>query len=194
VPHRSQLLISINPPALTGPRGCLPPDLLIDTLSTYNLLFPSTDEASQVMLRDAVKQDHAFAEGFSVFSRGHEGPRDARNPENMADLYQRFPHWAERLDVLWREIENPTPVTRIERWSERRKSARWATWWVVLGLLCALLFGLMATVLGALQVWISYCSWLDDPMVPGCPTKQRFGPSAQGVSGKLAQSYDQGTD
>ncbi|KAK3306102.1 uncharacterized protein B0T15DRAFT_372454, partial [Chaetomium strumarium] len=131
--------------------GCLPPDLLVETLSTYNLLFPSTDEASQVMLRDAVKQDHAFAEGFSVFSRGHEGPRDARNPENMADLYKNYPHWAERLDVLWREIENPTPVTRIERWSERRKSARWATWLVVLGLLCALLFGLMATVLGALQ-------------------------------------------
>ncbi|KXX80604.1 hypothetical protein MMYC01_202707 [Madurella mycetomatis] len=151
--------------------GCLPPDLLIETLSTYNLLFPSTDGASQVILRNAAKHDPAFAESFSVFSQGHEGPQDARNPGNIADLYKKFPRWGERLDVLWKEIENPTPVTRIERWSDKRKSARWATWWVVLGLLFASLFGLMATVLGALQVWISYCSWRDDPMVPGCSTK-----------------------
>jgi hypothetical protein len=152
-------------------RGCLPPDLVIETLDTYNLLFPATDGASEVHLRNAAKRDPAFAEGFSVFSQRHEGPRDARKPENVADLYKKFPHWGERLDVLWKEIENPTPVTRIERWSDRRKSARWNTWWVVLGLVFAVLFGLAATILGALQVWISYCSWLDDPMVAGCSAK-----------------------
>jgi hypothetical protein len=68
-------------------------------------------------------------------------------------------------------MENPTPVTRIERWSDKRKSARWATWWVVLGLLFAVLFGFAATALGAVQVWISYCSWLDDPTVRGCSAK-----------------------
>ncbi len=68
-------------------------------------------------------------------------------------------------------MENPTPVTRIERWSDKRKSARWTTWWVVLGLLFAVLFGFAATALGAVQVWISYCSWLDDPTVRGCSAK-----------------------
>jgi hypothetical protein len=160
-----------QPCTLTDLRGCLPPDLLIETLGTYNLLFPATDGASRVILRDAAKRDPAFAEGFSVFSQRHEGPRDARKPETIADLYKKFPHWGERLDVLWKEIENPTPVTRVERWSDKRKSARWTTWWVVLGLVFAVMFGLTATILGAMQVWISYCSWLDDPMVRGCSAK-----------------------
>lgn len=144
--------------------------MVIETLNTYNLLFPAIDGASDV-LQDAAKRDAVFSEGFAIFSQRHEGPRGARKPENIADLYEKFPHWGERLDVLWKEIENPTPVTRIERWSDRRKSARWNTWWVVVGLFFAVFFGLTTTVLGALQVWISYCSWLDDPMVAGCSAK-----------------------
>jgi len=164
------------------PRGCLPPDLLSETLSTYDLLFPALDGASQAMLREAAKQDPSFDGGFSVFSQRHEVPRDARNPETMGDLYRKFPRWGERLDVLWKEVENPTAVTRIERWSERRKGPRWNAWWVVLGLVFAGLFGLVASILGALQVWISYCSWRDDPAVAGCSAKWATSSTAAGVS------------
>ena len=144
----------------------------METLNTYNLLFPpSIHEASQTQLKEALKQDPAFAGSFSVFTHRHEVPRDARRPENVDDLYRKFPHWGERLDLLWKEIENPTPVTAIERWTDKRKSASWNTWWVVLGLGFAVLFGFAATGLGAVQVWISYCSWMDNPMVHGCSFK-----------------------
>ncbi len=165
-----------------GHSGCLPPDLLSETLGTYELLFPAVDGSSQAILREAAKQDPSFDGGFSVFSQRHEVPRDARNPETMGDLYRKFPRWGERLDVLWKEVENPTAVTRIERWSERRKSPRWNTWWVVLGLVFAGLFGLLASILGALQVWISYCSWRDDPAVAGCSAKWSASSSVGGVS------------
>ncbi len=156
--------------------------MVIETLNTYNLLFPATDGPSPAILKEAEKEDPAFAEGFSIFSQRHEGPRDARNPENIGDLYRKFPHWGERLDVLWKEIENPAPITRIERWSDKRKSSRWSTWWVVLGLGFAVLFGVVATALSAVQVWISYCAWLDNPMVAGCSAKSATSSSVSSSS------------
>jgi len=123
------------------------------------------------MLDAAARLDPAFSEPFATYSFQHETPRDARNPENIGDLYDKFPRWGERLEVLFKEIENPTPMTRIEKWSEKRKSPRWTTWWVAVGLFVAILFGVAATAIGALQVWISWCSWMDDPTVSGCSAK-----------------------
>lgn len=80
---------------------------------------------------------------------------------NRRDLYQRYPHWAVRLDILFDEAENPTPVTWIERWSERRKAARHTFWLTFLAFTAAILFGLAATVLAAVQLWIAYCDWQD---------------------------------
>ncbi|KAL1836639.1 hypothetical protein VTJ49DRAFT_4826 [Mycothermus thermophilus] len=151
--------------------GSLPPALLKETLKTYSLLFPQTDFASQDMLREAMGHDSATLESFGGMSSGHERRQDARRPETIADLYDKFPYWADRLEHLWREVENPRPVTRVERWVDKRKDQRWSTWWVVLGVMLAVLFGITATILGALQVWISYCSWLDDPRVAGCSAK-----------------------
>ncbi|KAK0644164.1 hypothetical protein B0T16DRAFT_460246 [Cercophora newfieldiana] len=157
--------------------GCLPPELLIETLATYSLIFSGVDGGSQAMLDTAAKLDPAFSEPFSTYSFQHETPRDARNPENIGDLYEKFPRWGERLEVLFKEIENPTPMTRIEKWSEKRKSPRWTTWWVAVGLFVAILFGVAATAIGALQVWISWCSWMDDPTVSGCSAKPVASPA-----------------
>jgi len=152
-------------------RGSLPPALLIETLSTYNLLFSNSDQDSRIILREAIKTDSAFGETFSAFSLPHDEPRDARSPDTLELLYKKFPHWAGRLEDLWKEIDNPTPATRIERFADKRKSPRWTTWWVLLGLIFAILFGVAATMLGALQVWISWCSWMDDATVWGCSAK-----------------------
>jgi len=46
-----------------------------------------------------------------------------------------------------------------EKWSDRRKSPRFMYWAGVLALVLAFLFGIFATVLGVLRVWISYCGW-----------------------------------
>lgn len=154
-----------------SPRGSPPPALLIETLSTYDLLFSNSSETLRTILKEAIKEDSAFGSAFSTFSLPHDGPRDARTPDTIGLLYKRFPHWGGRLEDLWKEVDDPTPVTRIERFSEKRKSPRWTTWWVLLGLVFAILFGITATVLGAMQVWISWCSWMDDPAAKGCSAK-----------------------
>jgi hypothetical protein len=45
----------------------------------------------------------------------------------------------------------------------------------VLALMLAFLFGIFATVLGALQVWISYCSWKGPSAGWACQTKDIIG-------------------
>lgn len=139
------------------PRGCLPPALLIETLRTYDLLFPRTDGASQdAPISDAIKRDAAFANALSIYSphQSHKTPWDARGPANVHDLYQRYPHWGERLHVLWKEIENPTPMTGVEKWTEKRRGHFWTTWWGIMGVAAAIVSLIITMGLGGVQVWI----------------------------------------
>ncbi|KAI1328411.1 hypothetical protein F5Y16DRAFT_398344 [Xylariaceae sp. FL0255] len=102
----------------------------------------------------------------------HNSPADALHPVDINGLYKRFPFWAERLHDLWAEANNPTPITYIERLTHRKQSPRFSYWCTVVAIMIGILFGIFATLLGALQVWISYCSWLDDPSVTGCGLKR----------------------
>jgi len=158
--------------------GCLPPGLLQETLDSYELFFPLNDRSSRRTLKAHVadrskRLDAGLLDPFSASTL--VGPtntqRDAASLTNLRSLYRSFPHWGERLYRIWNELENPTPVTRWEKWSDKRKSAWYSTWWGVLGIILALFFGLASILLGALQVWISYCSWIDDPSVGGCEIK-----------------------
>lgn len=78
---------------------------------------------------------------------------------NSEELYKRYPHWASRLQALYEEAEEPTPSSAIGRWAERRRAAR-HTYWVTVGAFAlAILFGIMSTIVGVLQLWVSYCQW-----------------------------------
>jgi len=98
----------------------------------------------------------------------HIHPQDALDPEDIRSLYQKYPYWAERVYALWREADDPTPTTRIERWSESRKNPRFTYWCTVVSIAIAFSFGLVAAILSAVQTWISYCVWVDDPAKPLC--------------------------
>ena len=76
----------------------------------------------------------------------------------MQDLFERFPYWGERLYKILKEVEDLTPMTWYEKWFDRCKSPCYTYWVGFIALGFALFFGITATILGALQVWISYCS------------------------------------
>jgi hypothetical protein len=141
-------------------------------LATLNLLFPEPgDELSQAILQGEVLRyglDKSFLKPFPAHYGDHEHPRDALDPEDIWSLYQKYPYWADRLYALWKEADDPTPITMIERWSESRKNPRFTYWCTVVSLIIAISFGIVATVLSAVQVWISYCSWISDPIKPLC--------------------------
>ena len=105
---------------------------------------------------------------FPILPCLHEYPGDASLLEDMQDLFERFPYWGERLYKVLKEVEDPTPMTWYEKWSDRRKSPRYTYWAGVIALGFALFFGITATILGALQVWISYCSWQGEAVGHSC--------------------------
>lgn len=141
-----------------------PKNFITETLRTYEILFPLEDKDSQDLLDREIRLRNLdpsllFAH---FYPSHHEHPCDALQPVNGALLTQKFPHWGERLYMLWQESENPAPIGRIGRWSESRKSPRFQWWAAMVALSIAIFFGIVASILSAIQVWITYSSWNHD--------------------------------
>ena len=172
---RFSLPLSIPTNADSTTSGLLPPALLQETLLTLELLFPPVgDLKSRRIINTEVTRhnlDPSFLQPFQSRSLEHQIPEDANQPADVKDLYIKFPYWAARLDKLWAEAENPSPLTYIGKLTDRNKSPRFTYWCTVVGITIAVIFGAVSSLLGALQVWISYCSWMDNPLVWGCGQK-----------------------
>ncbi|KAH0544928.1 hypothetical protein FGG08_001008 [Glutinoglossum americanum] len=144
--------------------GCLPPDIISETLWTLHLLFPEDDEKARALLDKEIQDkglDQRLSGPFQLYHGFHETPRDVLLPEDVKSLFGRYPHWGERLYRILKEVEDPTPMTWVEKWADSKKSPRFTYWVGFIALCFALFFGIVASVLGAIQVWISYCAWQD---------------------------------
>ncbi|KAK3323341.1 hypothetical protein B0T19DRAFT_201809 [Cercophora scortea] len=154
--------------------GCLPPLLLRETLMTFDLIFPSAgDRPSRAILEREVERnglDPYFLKSSPLQHEHHNNFRDALDPDDVRSLYEKYPYWGDRLYDLWKEADDPTPVTSVERWTEARRNPRFTYWCTVVSVSLAITFGMVATTLGAVQVWISYCAWVADPTRPLCGT------------------------
>ncbi|KAI0142902.1 hypothetical protein GGR57DRAFT_508502 [Xylariaceae sp. FL1272] len=141
---------------------------LLETLMTIQLLFPTQDKKRlrdrtsntrkwfPSWLRSKSSFENLDAHLFSPFVPEGQYQRPLTN---RRELYERYPHWGLRLHMLLEEVDDPTPLSWVGRWSERRKSARHSFWVTFVAFVIAIVFGLVATVLGGIQVWISYCQW-----------------------------------
>lgn len=160
--------------------GCLTPQCLSETLRTIRLLFPENDAESFKYIEQEVAKnglDPYLLKPLEIFCGLQERPQSLPPPEDIHDLFEQFPHWGERLYKVIREVENPTPMLWYERWSDRRSSPRSMYWAAVIALGFAVFFGLAATVLGVLQVVITYCTWLGDDQTDTCLALKRKGAS-----------------
>jgi hypothetical protein len=130
-------------------------------LRTLRLLFPDDDLKSRTLLKQEITNkslDPRLSTSFQLYNGLDEYPGDANTPADLQALFAHYPYWGERLYKLLKEVEDPTPMTWYERWSDRRKAPRYTYWAGVMALALALFFGIASTVLGALQVWIGYCN------------------------------------
>ncbi|KAJ0298241.1 hypothetical protein COL516b_010164 [Colletotrichum fioriniae] len=136
--------------------GCLPAKLIDETLRTYNLLFPLIGSTkSQKLWKGWVKRENLDPSLLKASS----GLSKKGTPRTLHDLYEDFPYWAPQLARLLEEVDDPTPTTRWERYAERRKSHRHTYKCAIAALVVAAVSGTLATLLAAVQVWISYCDW-----------------------------------
>lgn len=127
---------------------------------TLDIIFPIIgDNASRAILEKEVRKnglDSYFLDRFDLdFLDDHERPGDALDPRDVRSLYEKYPFWANRLYDLWREADDPTPISRIEKWSEARRNPRFTYWCAVVSIVIAASFGLLALGLGAVQVWVA---------------------------------------
>lgn len=66
----------------------------------------------------------------------------------------KFRHWHDRLVALLQRLEHPRQTTLKQAWFDRRNGAQWYSLWFAIGL--ALLFGLIRSIEGAIQVYKAY--------------------------------------
>ena len=69
----------------------------------------------------------------------------------------RFPFWHERLAEIQALYDQKTPRGFKQWWFDRRNRVQWATFWLAfLVLLLTIIFGLIQSVTGVLQVVAAY--------------------------------------
>ncbi|KAK8062632.1 hypothetical protein PG997_014729 [Apiospora hydei] len=72
---------------------------------------------------------------------------------------ERFHFWRDRLIMLKQAYDEAQPKTLTQWWHDRRNGVQWYTFWVaVLVLVLTIVFGLIQSVEGALQVYASFKS------------------------------------
>jgi len=119
-----------------------------ETIRTLALLFPQNDRATRRWLRSQQDSegnplDPALAQCGSIRTE------DRR--------FERFAFWRDQLIILKEAYDDSRPKTLPQWWYDRRNGEQWYTFWIaVLVFLVAITFGIIQSVEGALQVYLSY--------------------------------------
>ncbi|RKU47800.1 hypothetical protein DL546_007263 [Coniochaeta pulveracea] len=126
-----------------------PDGLAEETLQTLKLLLPQSDKKSRLWLGHQIASsrplqlDHCLARLGP--SRSHE-----RRIEN-------FFYWHDRLVILKQAFDDSSPKTLQQWWHDRRNPVQWYTFWVaIIVFVMTLFFGIIQSVEGAMQVYLSW--------------------------------------
>ncbi|KAK1964886.1 hypothetical protein LY78DRAFT_542892, partial [Colletotrichum sublineola] len=141
-------------------------EFMLETLQTYRLLVPHRDfkwarrtflssvPGSGTQRLTPWKKAHQQASDprlTEIFSFWHHDADVGTRLTTYSQMFKRYPHWGLRIQSLMEEAEDPTPMTWIGRWAERRKGPRHAFWVTVVAFVVASLFGTIAMALGIVQ-------------------------------------------
>ncbi|KAK7931729.1 hypothetical protein PG985_002441 [Apiospora marii] len=113
--------------------------------STQEVLFPFNSE-SEVILRSLMRKQsldpdcvqYGFAIGGDDFAYSCFGSR-------LMDLYE--------------EVDNPSPRGIMEKWFERKSGARYVMMATLVGVIIAVVLGILSLAVGLFQSWVAYEAW-----------------------------------
>jgi hypothetical protein len=124
-----------------------PEHFLSETERTLSLLFPPANFKTSKRTRRIGEKNHVDIEAAIESSVASE---------KMLDLNS-YPYWQERLREVQRRYDSARPRTLTQWWFDRRNKFEWATFWTaVVVFTLTLLFGVIASVTGILQVYASF--------------------------------------
>lgn len=130
-----------------------PPGFIDETLRTLSLLLPHADRESHHWLCRQVAEH-----GLDPAATACGTPRahDRR--------FERFAYWHDRLVILKQAFDESSPRGLGQWWNDRRNSVQWYTFWVaILVFATTIFFGLVQSVEGALQVYLSWVALRQGP-------------------------------
>ncbi|KAI0417924.1 hypothetical protein F5X98DRAFT_363439 [Xylaria grammica] len=123
-----------------------PPGFVDETLRTLALLIPQNDRTTQEWVAAQI-DDHDLDP--LLCECGSLTTQDRR--------FEHFRYWNNRLVVLKQALDESRPQTLAQWWFDRRNGVQWYTFWVaILVFLVTIFFGLVQSVEGALQVYLSW--------------------------------------
>ncbi|TGJ81043.1 hypothetical protein E0Z10_g7723 [Xylaria hypoxylon] len=123
-----------------------PPGFIDETLRTLSLLIPQNDNKTQMWVKLQI-EDHDLDPLLSEC--GSLTTQDRR--------FENFNYWNNRLVILKQALDESRPQTLSQWWFDRRNGVQWYTFWVaILVFLVTIFFGLVQSIEGALQVYLSW--------------------------------------
>lgn len=70
-----------------------------------------------------------------------------------------YHYFGSRLMQLHDEIENPSPRGFMEKWFERKSGARYIMMATFVGVMIAVVLGILSLAVGLFQSWVAYEAW-----------------------------------
>ncbi|KAI1628062.1 hypothetical protein EDD37DRAFT_624124 [Exophiala viscosa] len=129
----------------------LPRQLVLEALDTVQkVLFPLADRKSYDLLQTLVSRS-----GFDPDCLRFEST-SIRKPEEKDITYHYF---GGRLAELYEESKNPTPHSLLDKWLDRKSGARHVMFATLVGVLIAIVLGILSLAVSICQAYISYQAW-----------------------------------
>ncbi|CCF41709.1 hypothetical protein CH063_02658 [Colletotrichum higginsianum] len=147
---RAMMMISLKNDQADDQRCILPRQLALETLdSLQKVLFPP-DKDSRALLRSLVSKASFDPDCLCLSSVSYRS-----NDERDLSYH----YWGSRLMDLYDELENPRPRGLIDIWLEQRSKARHVMLATLVGVIIAVILGMLGLVVGIFQAWVAYQAW-----------------------------------
>ncbi|RYO83798.1 hypothetical protein DL766_001420 [Monosporascus sp. MC13-8B] len=132
----------------------IPNQICIEVLHSLQMILFPFDSDSEFILRGLVSNESSDPDciHFDFAAYGED---------NIC-----YSYFGSRLMELYEEVKNPTPRGFVERWFERKSGARYAMMATLVGVLIAVILGMLSLAVGIFQAWVAYEAW-KHPVVSG---------------------------
>ena len=136
-------------------RGALPRQLLLEILdSIHIILFPLDEKSSSFKILERLTVGPL---GFDPDCLDYTDFSSFRNDEEEIITFAYLDH---RLEALAQELSDPKPYGRLYKWLERLgKKERYNMLAVLIGIIIAIILGVLALMVSIVQTWITYMAW-----------------------------------
>lgn len=113
------------------------------------VLFPFHSDSEQILL------DLVSEQSFDPDFQRYETAACRREGEQEIS----YTYFGSRLVELFEELEDPSPRWILEKWLQRKSSARYVMTATLVGVIIAIVLGILGLAVGIFQARVAYEAW-----------------------------------